>query len=46
MTEISRLGEFGLIEHLTKDIKIKTNLQSTAWETTAPYFIIRIPKCS
>lgn len=23
MTEISRLGEFGLIEHLTKDIKIK-----------------------
>ena len=23
MTEISKLGEFGLIDHLTKDIKLK-----------------------
>ena len=32
--EIAKLGEFGLIDHLTKDIKIKT----------APFSLIRIRK--
>lgn len=29
MTDISKLGEFGLIDRLTKDIKPKTIQQST-----------------
>lgn len=35
--EIAKLGEFGLIDHLTKDIEIKNESTKYGVGATAPY---------
>ncbi len=44
--EIAKLGEFGLIERLTKDIKLKNNSTDMVSATTVPCSIIPTLKCS
>lgn len=36
MTEISTLGEFGLIDHLTADMKMQMSRLCLAWAMTVP----------
>lgn len=44
-TEIATLGEFGLIKHLTQDIKLETRKVNMASATMRPYWNFRKSKC-